>query len=701
MNIEKLIEEMTIDEKIGQMSQAFLDESNSISHSMLKQIEEGEIGSVILSATAVAGNVDDGLSSTIVEDIKNAEKKSRHKIPVILGRDIIHGHKIIFPIPLAQAASWNMDLIEESAELTAREARRDGVEWTFAPMLDLIRDPRWGRVIESYGEDPYLGSKIAEAHVKGTEKVMLACAKHFVGYGAVEGGRDYSQSQISDYELYNMYLPAFRAAIDAGCSTVMNSFSAVNGVPCVANEELMRGVLKKDLGFGGFVISDWGSPKWLINHGVAENDSDCAELSVKAGIDMEMATDTYRKSLKQLVADGKISMDMIDDSVRRILRIKEKFAEIKPDTVTETALFEAAERISDETMILLKNNNDALPINKESKVLLIGPYADEKRALCGSWSGGGDYDKTITLYQGICEIIPKESVLLSCNDADYETALHFVQNYDVVVAALGEPAGVTGERTSMADIKVSQAQIDLLKKFRRRAKKLITVVFGGRALGLEEVSELSDAVLYAWHSGVTAGKSAAKILFGDVVPSGKTPVSFLHSSGQIPMYYNMPHLPIPAKDESVPLYYGEPIFPSYKDEYSKPLYPFGYGLSYTEFSYGSIKADRYSITVDELENGDAVNISSQVANVGNVDGKEVVQMYIHAKKSSVMRPMRELKGFEKVMIKHGEREEVSFRLSKKELGYYVNREFIVEKGEFDIYIGSSSYADNHVVIEII
>lgn len=250
-------------------------------------------------------------------------------------------------------------------------------------------------------------------------------------------------------------------------------------------------------------------------------------------------------------------------------------------------------------------------------------------------------------------------------------------------------------------IKVSQAQIDLLKKFRRRVKKLVTVVFGGRALGLEEVSELSDAVLYAWHSGVTAGKSAAKILFGDVVPSGKTPVSFLHSSGQIPMYYNMPHLPIPAKDESVPLYYGEPIFPSYKDEYSKPLYPFGYGLSYTEFSYDDIKADTYSITADELENGNAINISLKVSNIGNVDGKEVVQMYIHAKKSSVMRPMRELKGFEKVMIKNGECTEVSFKLSKKELGYYVDRKLIVEKGKFDIYVGSSSYADNHIVIEII
>ena len=594
-----------------------------------------------------------------------------------------------------------MELIEESAELTAREARRDGVEWTFAPMIDLIRDPRWGRVIESCGEDTYLGSKIAEAHVKGTEKVMLACAKHFVGYGAVEGGRDYSQSQISDYELYNMYLPAFRAAIDAGCSTVMNSFSAVNGVPCAANKELMRSVLKEDLGFDGFVISDWGSPKWLINHGIAENEFDCAELSVKAGIDMEMATDTYRKSLKQLVADGKILMDMIDDSVKRILRMKDKLAGLKPDMITETALFEAAERISDETMILLKNDKNVLPVNKKSKVLLIGPYADEKRALCGSWSGGGDYDKTCTFYQGICEIIPKDNVLLSSNDADYETKLHYVQNYEVVVAALGEPAGVTGERTSMADIKISQAQIDLLKKFRRRAQKLVTVVFGGRALGLEEVSELSDAVLYAWHSGVTAGKSAAKILFGDAAPSGKTPVSFLHSSGQIPMYYNMPHLPIPAKNESVPLYYGEPIFPSYKDEYSKPLYPFGYGLSYTDFSYNDIKADTYSITVDELENGNAINISLKLTNIGNFDGKEVVQMYIRAKKSSVMRPMRELKGFEKVMIKRGECAEVSFRLGKKELGYYVNREFIVEKGEFDIYIGSSSYADNHVVIEVI
>lgn len=698
-SIEELLLQMTLEEKIGQMTQCFLEDNTGISEELREMIRRGEVGSVILSTTAVAGNVEEKLTCHVIEDIKAAERESRLQIPVLLGRDIIHGHKIIFPIPLAQAASWNMDLIEKNAELTAREARMDGVEWTFAPMLDLSRDPRWGRIIESCGEDPYLGAKVAEASVRGTEKVMLACAKHFIGYGAVEGGRDYSQSQISNNELYNMYLPAFRAAIKAGCSTVMNSFSAVNGVPCVANRELMHDVLKEDLGFDGFVISDWGSPKWLMNHGVAESEADCAELCIKAGIDMEMATDTYRKSVKQLLADGNLTEHMLDECVVRILRIKQRFNEKQANETSEEELMAAAEAISDESMILLKNENGVLPLAKEGKILLTGPYATERRALCGSWSAGGSYEKTVTLCEGIQAAAPNVELILADGGAENEK---FVRRSkaEIAIVALGEPAGVTGERTCVADIRVTPTQIAALRNCRKWAKKVITVVFGGRPLGLSEVAELSDAVLYAWHCGVTSGKSAAKILFGDCVPSGKTPVSFLYSSGQIPMYYNMPHQPIPMKNEGVPQYYGEPVFASYNDEYSHPLYPFGYGLSYTEFAYSNLKADRMSITVEQLQNGEKIKISADVENIGGVDAKEVVQLYLHANKFSVMRPVRELKGFQKLPIRHGERQTVTFSLGLEELGFYVNRKLKAEKGKYDVWVGGSCYADEHLVIEI-
>lgn len=700
MNIEKLISEMTLEEKIGQMSQTFMEPGVS-PDKICKMIENGEVGSVILAETSVAGNTGDGFETSVADFFKAAAKKSRLKIPVILGRDVIHGHKIIFPIPLAQAASWNMELIEISSELAAKEARMDGVEWTFAPMLDLSRDPRWGRIIEGYGEDPYPAARAGEASVKGFEKVILACGKHFVGYGAAEGGRDYSQSQISDYELYNMYLPAFRAAIEAGCSTVMNSFAAVNGVPCVANSELMRGVLKEDLGFEGYVISDWGSPKWLINHGLAENDAECAELSVKAGVDMEMATTTYRENLKHLVSEGKISTEMIDECVRRILKMKERFTEKTFSTTNEDELFEAAERISDETMILLKNDNNALPLRKNEKIFLAGPYAEEKKNLCGSWSGGGAYEKTITLYEGIVRIAPESEIILAADQPTLERQLRCISKCDTVIVALGEPAGVTGERSSVADICVPEDQLAILRQCRKRAEKLITVIFGGRPLALTEVDEMSDAVLYAWHSGITSGKSAAKIIFGDVVPSGKTPVSFLHSSGQIPMYYNMPHLPIPAKDEGVPVYYGEPLFASYADELSVPLYPFGYGLSYTEFEYSDVAANCTEISAEKINNGDTVEVSVDVSNIGNVDAKEVVQLYIHANKSAVMRPVRELKGFKKLLIKQRECETVKFTLGLKEFGYYVDRKLIVEKGRYDVWVGGSCYADKHIVIEIL
>lgn len=698
LNIKELISQMTLEEKIGQMTQCYMDEGNGVSDELREMIQRGEVGSVILSSTSVAGNVEEKLAFHVIEDIKEAEKKSRLQIPVLLGRDIIHGHKIIFPIPLAQAASWNMELIEKAAELTAKEARMDGVEWTFAPALDLSRDPRWGRIIESYGEDPYLGSRVAEANVKGTEKVMLSCAKHFVCYGAVEGGRDYSQSQVSDNELYNMYLPAFRAAVNAGCSTVMNSFSAVNGLPCAANRELMRDVLKNDIGFDGFVVSDWGSPKWLVNHGVAENDADCAELSIKAGIDMEMATDTYRKSIKQLIADGKLTEDILNECVARILLIKQRFAEKWVERTDNEELLAAAEAMSDETMILLKNENHTLPLAKEGKILLTGPYATERRSLCGSWCSG-DFEKTVTLYEGIRAVAPCVDLVLADGGAENEKLIRR-SKAEIAIVALGEPAGITGERSSVADIRVPQAQIAALRNCRKWAKKVVTVIFGGRPLGIAEVAELSDAVLYAWHSGMTCGKSAAKILFGDCVPSGKTPVSFLYSSGQIPMYYNMPHLPIPTKDDGVPLYYGEPVIPSYNDEYSHPLYPFGFGLSYTEFAYSNLRANRNCIAIDQLKNGEKINISVDVENIGDLDAKEVVQMYIHANKFSIMRPMRELKGFRKLLIRREERQTVTFSLGIEELGYYVQRKLRAEKGKYDVWVGGSCYADEHLVIEI-
>lgn len=706
--IDSLLSRMTIKQKVGQLNQEILDFKRL--DEIKEKIRNGEIGSLILADSAFAGHDKfTGASVKVLNELQRiAMEESECKIPIIYGKDVIHGYIVVFPVPLAMAASFNMPLIKEGFSAIAEAAASDGIHWSFAPMLDLSRDPRWGRIIESPGEDPYLGAQIAKAIVEGFQgedlsdpKSIAACAKHYIGYGASEGGRDYHKAEISDYTLRNYYLSAFEEAVKSKVSTVMTSFNEISGQPVSSSHYLLTELLKNELGFEGFIISDWEAIKQLKKQGVADSMKGCVNLAFNAGLDMDMVDRLYIQHLEELVEEGEVSMEALNESVRRVLNIKLKLGLFNhpyteydfPDRSKLRSLSREAAR---ESMVLLKNDNNVLPLKKNAKIALIGPMVNERRALLGAWTLDYDIDEVKTFKEAFPEIAP-EADWFTCNSGLLDDELRLIRRADVVVLALGESHEVTGEARSVTSIELPLGQAELIRKVRSFGKPVVGVICCGRPVALENVQDCLDAILYAWHGGSQTAYAAADILFGDVCPSGKTPVTFPRVTGQIPIYYNHP-----SSGRAVNGYYGEEAINNYEDCLGSPLYPFGYGLSYTSFEYTECKLSSDKISLEALDKGDTIKASVSVTNTGNMDGKEIIQCYIRDICASMTRPVRELKKFEKILIRKGQTVDITFELGKEELGFY-NKDgrYIVEKGEFEVYIGENCLTQNKVVFELV
>ncbi len=703
----EILSKMTLKEKIGQLNQeAFLFKDSEV---IKERVRKGELGAIILATSATAGNdKQEKVYYEVIDEIqKTALEESRTGIPLLFGRDIIHGYNTVFPVPLALSATFNPELVRKGYEYIAKETKNNGVNWTFAPMIDISRDPRWGRCIEGIGEDPYVGEVMAEAIVKGFQGEELspssvaATAKHFIGYGAVEGGRDYDKTEISDYTLRNFYLRPFKKAVDAGCATVMNSFNEINGTSTAASKKLLRGMLKGELSFEGFVISDWGSVEKLVFSGQAQDKKEAAEISVNAGMDMDMVCRAFFENLEELVAEGKVKEDVIDEAVARILGVKLKLGlfenpYVKKQDINVEEVEACAEKCANEALVLLKNKDNILPLKKDEAVLFTGTFLLEKHSHMGSWSADGDASRV----KSIKDVILERGIKTAFPESDYlwDGVLPFVRMADKVVIALGESRKVTGETNSLAKIELPAEQLEFIKRVHALGVKIIGVLAFGRPVALSEAEPYLDAILYVWHSGTKAADSIVSALYGDVNPSGRLPMSFPRFTGQIPIYYN-------RQKGTVPLYsyYGEDNkrVHSYHDAMATPMYPFGYGLSYTEFSYGEILSDKHKISLDDLKEGDGFTVSITVKNTGEREGAEVTQLYITDKVSRMVRPIKELRAFSKNVIKPGEEITLNFLVDFEKLGYYnEDGEFTVEKGEFDIYIGKDSYANDKITVSV-
>jgi len=707
---KELISKMTLREKIGQLNQITITPYTNDMEKLYEMIRNGEVGSIILASSATAGNDPQGhVNVDLYNNLqKIAVKESRMGIPMIYGRDVIHGHRTVYPLPLASAAAFNDELIEKCYRNIAEEAAADGIRWTFSPMLDLCHDPRWGRIVEGPGEDPYVGARMAKACVKGfqgddltNKRSVAACAKHYLGYGFSEGGKDYFRTEISDLTLQNYVLPAFRAAVDSGVATIMSSFNDINGIPVSGSKKYLTDILRGQLGFNGFVVSDWGAVEQQIPMGFAENRRDAAKKAIGAGLDLDMCTKCYLENLESLVEDGEVSMETVDTAVERILSVKlalglfecpygERF-----DYDKEKHLKDARE-LAAESMVLLKNNG-VLPLKKDANIALFGPFVNERRSLLGTWSLDGDENATPTIYEAMSNAIKGGKLIAKDTLGLFDNTEYLSDGADIIVLALGESHWTTGEHHSVSDISLYNSQIELIRKMKSTGKKVVGVFFCGRPMALEGVVENLDAVLYAWHSGSETANAVCDILFGCTVPSGKTPVTFPRKATHIPLYYN-----ITASSHPVNGYYGDHPQDNYTDSIATPLYPFGFGLSYTNFEYGNLKVERNEISLEVLKEGSTFNISIDVSNIGQYDGKEIVQLYVRDKVASLMRPMRELKGYKKIFIKQNEKHTVEFNISFDKLGFYnENGEYVVEKGEFEIYVGENCLTTNKILIRVV
>ncbi len=700
--VDELLSKMTLAEKVGQLSQVMGPLSKEDVEKLKKEIRAGKVGSIIMASTWTAGNdQQDPIDVDLYNELQRvAVEESPNRIPMIFGKDVIHGHRTVYPVPLASAASFNPELVEKCYRNIAKEATKESVHWTFSPMLDLCRDPRWGRIIEGPGEDPYVGAKMAEAVVKGFQgddlkdkNSLVACAKHYIGYGASEGGRDYHRTEISDYSLYNYYLPAFRAAVKAGIGTVMSSFNDINGQPVTSSSKYLTEILRGKLGFEGFVISDWEAVLQLKKQGVAESLSECAELALNAGLDMDMKDRCYVENLEKLIEDGKVSLETLNESVKRVLRIKLAIGLFENPycekcELDRTEHLRDAKELAEESMVLLKNEG-VLPLKKTDKIFLAGPFAKERRSLLGSWTLDGRASETTNFL----EAMQNNTAVVFGEDDNFDL---IPTDTDVIVLALGEDYSRTGENRCVADISLERKQVDLIKKAKATGKKTVGVIFCGRPIAIQEVADNLDAVLYAWHCGSETANAACNILLGRVNPSGKTTVTFPRKPTHIPLYYN-----VTSSGRASNCYYGEGLRVCYIDGPADPYYPFGYGLSYTSFEYSAPKADNGTLTLEQIKGGATFKLIAEVKNTGELDGKETVQLYIHDKKASVMRPLRELKAYKKVLIKSGETAKIEFELGFDDLGFYLeNGDYTVEAGEFDVYIGENCLTENKVAIAI-
>jgi len=700
--INNLLSKMTLEEKLGQMNQTYM---GTTLDSINMRIRKGEIGSLL--------NIDPKLINQIQ---RTAVKESRMGIPLIIGRDIIHGYKTVFPIPLGQAASFNPQIVENGASVAATEAREQGITWTFAPMLDISRDARWGRIAESLGEDPYLDSELGAAMVRGFQgknlsdnNAIASCVKHFVGYGAVEGGRDYNTTNIPIYSLRNVYLPPFQKAVEAGAATLMTSFNDIDGIPASGNDFLLRDVLRNEWKFDGFVVSDWESMSEMIKHGFAQDKKDVARISLKAGVDMEMVSETYLKYVNDLMKEGKVSMKDVDNAVGNILRIKYRLGLFENPYVPEVAVstiyskdhLQKARQAAVESAVLLKNNNNILPLKSNTKIAVIGPMANAPYDQLGTWSFDGDKNKTVTPlkalqteYSNINYVYEPGLTYSRDKNTNFEKAVKAVESADVAVVFVGEEAILSGEAHSLSNINLMGQQSNLIKALKSTGKPVVMVVIAGRPLTIEQDLPNVDAVLYNFHPGTMGGLAIVDLLFGKENPSGKLPVTFVREVGQIPMYYNHNNTGRPAQDwipelDEIPLEapqtsLGNTSF--YLDSGAKPLYPFGYGLSYSKFDYSDLQLSANQIPV----NG-SLTAKATIKNVSTVDGYEVVQLYVRDLVGSIARPVKELKGFQKILLKAGESKTVVFTLNAADLAFY-GRDLVkkTEPGDFDIWISKNS-----------
>nr|WP_321450622.1 beta-glucosidase BglX [uncultured Carboxylicivirga sp.] len=715
--VEDLLGKMTLEEKIGQMNQRTGQwemtgpaPKTDNSQQLLDDLKNGRVGSML---NVVGAEATRKAQKLVVEN-------SRLGIPLIFGYDVVHGHKTMFPIPLGEAASWDPELAKLSASVAAEEAAANGLQWTFAPMVDVGRDARWGRVMEGAGEDTYLGAAFAKARVEGfqgddlsNEKTIAACAKHFAGYAFSEAGRDYNAVEIGGESLHNVVLPPFKAASDAGVATFMNSFNTIDGMPATASAYLQRTLLKEQWGFEGFVVSDWNSIGEMIQHGAAADLKEAALRAIKGGSDMDMEALAYLGYLKELVESGDIDERYIDDAVRRILRIKYRLGlfddpykycneERENSSMLTQEHKDAARKVARESMVLLKNENQLLPIQASVKsIAVIGPLADDKDSPLGNWRAQAVSNSAVSLLEGVraavgenvkvnyakgCDLVTGDRTfgnILTFNNDDrsgFKEAVKAAKKSDVVLLAIGEDAYQSGEGRSQTDITLSGLQNELFEEIYKVNKNIVVVLMTGRPVVIPELVENASAILETWQAGSEAGNAMADVIFGKYNPSGKLPMTFPRNVGQVPIYYNHKNTGRPVGDEM-----GN-LWSRYTDSPNTPQYPFGYGLSYTSFKYSNLHLDKKEISAS----GD-VKVMVTVTNTGSVKGKEVAQLYIRDEVATYARPVKELKGFEKIELEPGESKELTFTLGKDQLGYFhPNGAYVIEKGSFKVMVGGNS-----------
>lgn len=702
--VDSVLKLMTLEEKIGQLNQYNDDWKATgpvtVDNDKANQIRKGQVGSLLNS-----------LGTERTRSWQKIAMESRLKIPLLFGQDVIHGYKTTFPIPLAEACSWDLDAMEKAARIAATEASASGIHWTFAPMVDIARDPRWGRVMEGAGEDSYLGSKIAVARVKGFQgkklgdlNAVMACAKHFAAYGAAIGGRDYNAVDMSDRLLWEVYLPPFKAAVDAGAATFMNSFNDINGVPATGNKYLQRDILKGKWGFKGFVVSDWGSIGEMINHGNVKNEYEAALSAITAGSDMDMESRCYKNNLAQLVKDKKVSIALIDDAVKRILLKKFELglfddpyrfcnAEREKSELNNPEHPKVAREVAAKSIVLLKNQDNILPLSKNTKTIaFIGPLVKSLKQNKGFWDvdvPGIDSNFIVSQWEGLQNKVGPGTTLLYAKGCDIEgdnkdgfaEAISIAKQSDVVILSIGERRDLSGEAKSRSNINIPGVQEDLFKELLATGKPVVVLINAGRPLVFNNIADNAPAILYTWWLGSEAGNAIADVLFGDYNPSAKLVLTFPRSVGQIPIYYSHFNTGRPAKSDDNHNYNS-----SYLDLSIYPKYEFGYGLSYTSFQYSNLKLSK-----NKMKSNEQIEVLVNITNTGKYDGEEIVQVYLRDKVGSIVRPVKELKDFKKIFVKVGETQTIKFVIDKEKLSFYNQQlQWVAEPGDFELMIGASS-----------
>jgi beta-glucosidase len=696
--VDSVLALMTLQEKVGQLTlyTSDMDQTGAFLRPEYKEdIEKGEVGAIF--------NAYGAAYTRSLQEM--AVKNTRLGIPLLFGYDVIHGHRTIFPMPLAEASSWDLTHIKNAAIVAAREASAEGLHWTFAPMVDITRDPRWGRIVEGSGEDAYLGSVIGAARVEGFQgenlkdlHTVAATVKHFAAYGASKAGRDYHTTDMSERELREVYLPPYKAALDAGAATVMTSFNDLNGVPATASKYLFRDILRDEYGFNGFVVTDYTAIMELIYHGVAANPEEATALAIEAGVDMSMQDGFYQQNLANLVEEGIVSEQIVDEAVKNVLRVKFQLGlfedpyrysneERQEAEIMKPENLEAAKQMALRSMVLLKNEHDVLPLSKNVRtVAVIGPMADNQRDLIGSWSAAGDWSKSVSLLQGLQSKMPdvnfiyaKGAEISGDDKSGFREALSAARRADAVILALGEAYWMSGEAASKVDLDLPGVQEELALEIDKLGKPTVAVLMNGRPLTINALDENIDAILETWYLGTTTGDAIAEVLFGDYNPSGKLPVTFPMHVGQIPLHYDM-------KNTGRPFDPNSKYTTKYLDIPNEPLYVFGHGLSYTTFDYSPI-----SLSASSMNKEGSISASITVRNTGEMAGEEVVQLYLRDKVGSVTRPVKELKGFEKIMLNPGESKKVQFEITNEMLQFYrLDMSYGSEPGEFTVFIGGNS-----------